>query len=253
MTAHTDEWCHGLRQTVRFNWPYYVVAVAVLVPAAAIVPQLPGGTAVHAILYAGMGLAAFWTIGSLAASWWVYDRSPLMTGDWIREALGYRPRSWLNIHAGLDEMTPILRTRLRHSRGRAFDIFDARIMTEPSISRAREANAAAASEAVDFRHLPVPTATMDTVFLLLSAHELRSHDSRCALLQEIHRVLVPNGCVLVAEHLRDGANLLAFGPGAFHFHSRRTWTRCFDETAFGIFDEFSITPFVRVFVLRRLT
>jgi SAM-dependent methyltransferase len=253
MTAHIGESCHGVRQIVRFNWPYYVAAVAAIVPAAIVVPQLPGGIAMRAIVYAGVGLAAFWTIGSLAASWWIYDRSPLMNGSWIREALGYRPRNWLNIHAGLDELTPILRARLRNSRGRALDIFDARMMTEPSISRAREATGSANAESADFRHLPVPTGTMDTVFLLLSAHELRSDDSRCALLREVHRVLAADGCVLVAEHLRDGANLLAFGPGAFHFHSRRAWARCFSHTAFGIFDEFSITPFVRVFVLRRLT
>jgi len=44
-----------------------------------------------------------------------------------------------------------------------------------------------------------------------------------------------------------------FGPGALHFHSRRTWTRCFSRTRFDIHAEFPITPFVRVFVLRRLT
>lgn len=253
MTAHTGEWCHGLRQIVRFNWPYYAVAAAVIVPAALLVPQLPGGPAVHAVLYAVLGLGAFWMAASLAASWWIYDCSPLMTGDWIREALGYRPRTWLNIHAGLDELTPILRVRLRRSRGRVLDIFDARTMTEPSIARARETTSGRDSESADFRHLPVPTATMDTVFLLLSAHELRSHEARCALFREIHRVLTRDGCVLVAEHLRNSANVLAFGPGAFHFHSRRTWTRCFEQTRFGIFDEFSITPFVRVFVLRRLT
>lgn len=253
MTAHTGEWGHGLRQIVRFNWPYYVIAAAVIGPVALIVPHVPGGAPIHTILSAAIALAALWMVGSLAASWWIYDRSPLMTGSWIREALGYRPRAWLNIHAGLDELTPILRARLRNSRGRTLDIFDARIMTEPSIARARHANGSTQSEPVDFRHLPVPAGTMDTVFLLLSAHELRSHEAHCALFREIHRVLTADGCVLVAEHLRDGANMLAFGPGAFHFHSRRAWTRCFEQTAFGIFEEFSITPFVRVFVLRRLT
>jgi SAM-dependent methyltransferase len=252
MTDRTLQWCHGLKQIVRFNWPYYAAAAAVVAPAPLIVPLLPGGAAIHAALYAGTGLATFWMIASLGVSWLVYDRSRLMSANWIRDALGYRPRTWLNIHAGLDEFTPMMRLHLRGSRGRAFDIFDDRQMTEPSIARARNTGPRADSERVDFRHLPVPAGAVDTVFLLLSAHELRSHDARCALFQEIHRVLKPDGCVLVAEHLRDVANVLAFGPGALHFHSRRTWTRAFEQTAFGIYDECSITPFIRVFVLSRL-
>ena len=106
---------------------------------------------------------------------------------------------------------------------------------------------------VDFRHLPVPNGTIEAALLLLSAHELRTDEARIALFTELRRVLGPGGRVVVAEHLRDAANFLAFGPGFLHFHSRRTWTRCFARTRFDIHAEFPITPFVRVFVLRRLT
>jgi hypothetical protein len=57
--------------------------------------------------------------------------------------------------------------------------------------------------------------------------------------------------VVVAEHLRNWANFAAFGPGFLHFFSRRTWARCFRQARFVIDLEFSITPFIRVFVLRR--
>ncbi len=252
MNSRTSERCHGLRQIVRFNWPFYAAAAAVVVPLPLMVPWLPGSAWIHAVLYSSIGVAAFWTIGSLAVSWLVYDRSRLMMGDWILDALGYRPLLWLNIHAGLDELTPILRARLQGSQGYVFDIFDAREMTEPSIARARGASNRTDSKPVDFHHLPLATGTMDAVFLLLSAHELRTEEARCALFREIHRVLKPERRVIVAEHLRDGANLLAFGPGALHFHSRRAWLRTFEQTGFGICDEFPITPFVRVFSLRRL-
>jgi ubiquinone/menaquinone biosynthesis C-methylase UbiE len=89
--------------------------------------------------------------------------------------------------------------------------------------------------------------------LLLSAHELRTDTARGDLFAELRRVLGPGGRVVVAEHLRDWANFAAFGPGVLHFHSRRTWTRCFARHRFDVHAEFSITPFVRVFVLRRLT
>jgi SAM-dependent methyltransferase len=135
-----------------------------------------------------------------------------------------------------------------------FDIFDPERMTEPSIIRARMvAENVVEPERADFRHLPVATGSIDAALLLLSAHELRTDEARTALFTELRRVLGPGGRVVVAEHLRDAANFLAFGPGFLHFHSRRTWTRCFSRTRFDIHSEFPITPFVRVFVLRRLT
>ena len=188
------------------------------------------------------------------ASWVVYDHSKLMKCDWVNDALGFSPHTWINIHAGLDESTPALRAIFKGARGRVFDMFDPREMTEPSIAQARRlARNKVEAEPVDFRHLPIATGTIEAALLLLSAHELRTDAARTALFTELRRVLGPGGRVVVAEHLRDAANFLAFGPGFLHFHSRRTWARCFSRTRFDIHREFPITPFVRVFVLRRLT
>src|SRR5262249_17435984 len=155
-----------------------------------------------------------------------YDWSRLMAWDWVLKALGFNPKSWINLHAGVDESTPALREIFKDANGRVFDIFDAREMTEPSIRRARARARGGVDlrpERVDYRRLPVATGTIDVATLLLSAHELRSETARSALFTELRRVLGPGGRVIVAEHLRDWANFLAFGPGVLHFHSRRTW------------------------------
>ena len=242
----------GLRQIVRFNWPFYAVAIPVVIAAGLVVARLPVAIGVRSLLYLATGLAGFWIAASLAASWIIYDRSRLTRWDWIRDALGFRPRAWLNIHAGLDDSTPIVRSLLAPSPGRVFDIFDPVEMTEPSIARARRScRPAIPPERVDFRRLPVPVASVDAALLLLSAHELRTDEARGALLTELHRVLTPGGRVIIAEHLRDCANFAAFGPGFLHFLSRRTWTRSFARARFVIHTEFSITPFVHVFVLMR--
>jgi SAM-dependent methyltransferase len=252
----------GVRQIVRLNWPFYAAAVAVVVVAPIVIQRLPPAGWLRGPASAATGLVAMWLVASLAASWIVYDRSRLMQWDWILTALGFHPASWINLHAGLDESTPALRAMFEEAGGRVFDIFDRERMTEPSIIRARRRSRGALRrgtpapeepERVDFRRLPVPTGTVDAALLLLSAHELRTDEARTALFTELRRVLGPGGRVVVAEHLRDAANFLAFGPGFLHFHSRRTWARCFARTRFDIHAEFPITPFVRVFVLRRLT
>ena len=244
----------GVGQIVRFNWPFYALATtaaALALPAAA---RLPMDPAMRGLARSAIGLALFWIAGSLAASWAVYDRSPLMRWEWIPPALGFRPHAWVNIHAGLDESSPTLRRLFGDSSWRVFDIFDAVEMREPSIARARRlARNALAAEPADFRRLPAAADAVDTALLLLSAHELRTHEARRALFAELRRILTPKGRVIVAEHLRDWANFAAFGPGILHFHSRRAWRRCFTDSGFVIVAEFAITPFVRVFVLERNT
>jgi SAM-dependent methyltransferase len=246
----------GVRQIVRLNWPFYAAAVAVVAVAPPVIHRLPLAPWIRMTLDAAAGLVAMWLVASLAASWIVYDRSRLMQWDWVLQALGFHPSSWINLHAGLDESSPALRAMFKDAAGRVFDIFDPERMTEPSIVRARTVareRKVEEPERADFRRLPVPTGTIDAALLLLSAHELRTDEARTALFTELRRVLGPGGRVVVAEHLRDAANFLAFGPGFLHFHSRRTWARCFARTRFDIHAEFPITPFVRVFVLRRLT
>ena len=244
----------GVRQIVRFNWPFYAIATTAVIVAVPAIGHLPMPPAVRFGLYAAAALSGLWIAGSLVASWIVYDLSSLMRWEWIDQALGFRPDAWINIHAGLDESTMALRALFGGARWRVFDIFDPVEMTEPSIVRARRfALNHVAAEHADFRHLPVPTGTIDVALLLLSAHELRTDETRAALFTELRRVLGPGGRVVVAEHLRDWANVLAFGPGVVHFHSRRAWERCFAHARFTIQSEFPITPFVRVFVLRRLS
>jgi SAM-dependent methyltransferase len=240
----------GVRQIVMFNWPLYALAVAALACTSFAIPRVPDGWLGRQALFASAGLASFWLAASLAVSWFVYDRSPLMTARWIPGALGIQPQTWLNLHAGLDEWTPALRALLPESHGRTLDIFDQRVMSESSISRARR-DAQRRSEHADFRHLPAASGTIDAVFLFFCAHELRTHAARCELFGEVSRVLASGGRIIVVEQLREWRNFLAFGPGFLHFHSGGAWRRCFAHARLLMVAESSVTPFVRVFVLEK--
>ena len=68
---------HGLRQIVRFNWPFYAVAIPVVMAAGPLIVRLPVAMGVRWLLYSATALAAVWIASSLAASWIVYDRSRL--------------------------------------------------------------------------------------------------------------------------------------------------------------------------------
>ena len=139
--------------------------------------------------------------------------------------------------------------------GAAFDvvdIFDARVMTEASIGQARrmERGAIVATPA-PFDDLPFNSGTFDATFCIFAAHELRRDWQRATLFLEIARVLIPGGELVLMEHSRDWWNLLAFGPGFFHFFSQSAWRRSAAKAGFGVQTELSMTPFVHVYVLRR--
>ncbi len=57
--------------------------------------------------------------------------------------------------------------------------------------------------------------------------------------------------IILVEHVRDLANFVAFGPGFLHFLSVASWRKSWEAGGFNLDASFRITPFVRVFVLKK--
>jgi SAM-dependent methyltransferase len=239
----------GVLQIVRYNWSLYVAAIfgSLLVVGFVVVVHPP--TVLAGLLILGAVAALFWLALSLAVSHYVYDRSDLYRWQWIRERIASNPGHVVNIHAGLDETSVALQEIYPAAEVTILDIYDPAEMPEPSIARARrEARSMLASVKADFRKLPLQRASADLVTVIFVAHELRRPASKESFFRELARVIKPGGSVLLVEHLRDTWNLLAFGPGAFHFFPRSEWLRMADATGFRLSEEISRTVFVRAFV-----
>lgn len=242
----------GLLQIVRYNWNLYIAALLVCAPVVGLVLAIHLPTAVAALLILGATAAVFWLALSLAVSYYVYDRSDLYRWQWIRDRVASNPRHVVNIHAGLDETSLALQEMYPAAEVTILDIYDPAEMPEPSIARARrDARSALAAVKADFRRLPLPNASTDLATVIFVAHELRRPASKEAFFRELERVIKPGGSILLVEHVRDAWNLLAFGPGAFHFFPRREWLRVAATTGFELSTEISRTVFVRALVFRR--
>ena len=242
----------GVLQIVRYNWSLYIVAVLVSTLVVLLVDVVHPPAALAGLLILGAIAAVFWLALSLAVSHYVYDRSDLYRWGWIRDRVVPSPRHVVNIHAGLDETSLALQEVYPAAEMTILDIYDAGEMPEPSIARARrEARSTLASVTADFRRLPLETASTDLVTVIFVAHELRRAAAKEAFFREASRVLQPGGRLLLVEHLRNGWNLAAFGPGAFHFFPRHEWLRVAGATGFQPGEEFSRTVFVRAFVFLR--
>lgn len=239
----------GMLQILRYNLPMYAATVAGCLAVALALVLLPLPRPLAALAALGVAGALLLSVTSLVASHYIYDRSPLSEWSWIAGLFPAPPRRWASLHAGLDETFGALE-RLFPEGGTTLDVYDSHEMTEPSIARARRIALTPATPA-DFRALPFPDASLDAVFLIFAAHELRRPESRLRLFREIARSLAPGGRVVLVEHLRDLPNLLVFGPGFVHFLSRREWLRLARESGLAAQRESRITPFVMILVLEK--
>lgn len=242
----------GMWIIARFNWPFYVAAMLVLILA---VCGLFWGES-HLLKWtctaAVMG-ALYFLIVSLWVSHQVYDRSDLYHWAWLKRALdGAERGAMIFCHSGFDEASQALKERLDAVDWVVLDHYDEAKMTEVSIRRARKRfPPPAGTEPASFDQWPLPAESADVVFGLLAIHELRSEEERTAWFAEANRCLKPAGRVVLAEHTRDLANFLAFGPGFLHFHARASWRRCWEKAGLHATDEFQVTPWVQIFIVSK--
>lgn len=240
----------GMLTIFRFNWPIYLAAGIVLLVAMA-GAFLAGPLWVKGAAAAAAAGAAYFIFVSLGVSYLVYDRSDLYRWSWCGRALSGKPARHIVIcHAGFDEVSEALIAKLSPESRTILDHYDPALMTEPSIHRARELCPPTPDTlAAPFDRWPLEDETADVIFGLLAIHELRSVAERSRWFAEARRCLKPGGRIVMAEHLRDPANFVAFGPGFLHFHSAANWRKCWENAGLRGSDEFAVTPWVRFFVI----
>ena len=236
----------GVLKIVRFNWPWY--AGAVLVTAATVGAVMTWTLAAPwaTLAWALVAIADTWLLLSLVVSHIIYDRSAVARGGWMD---GETAAEVAIVHLGQDEASAHAARMLPTAHRRTFDVFDPTRSGSPSLRRAR-ALAEPSATAAALNQLPLADGSIDLALVIFAAHEIRHDATRAVFFRELARIVSPTGRVLVVEHLRDGWNLLAYGPGAFHFLARRTWLRTFALAGLRVARETSLTPWVRRFELR---
>lgn len=237
----------GLWNILRFNWHFYALAAAVVAGGIVIGIGL-GGRWGMLVLIATVA-ALFQVALSLAVSHWIYDRSDLYALPFLDGIQPDAVGKVVNIHAGFDETSSILKTRFGEERVLVWDFYHPEKHREISIRRARRASPPRPEQiSVDTSRLPLGDGEAGLVCLILSAHEIRDRAEQEQFFTELRRILAPGGRLCVVEHLRDPANALAFSLGVFHFFSRPRWAGLIEGNGFALRSEEKITPFVSAFL-----
>ena len=205
----------------------------------------------HDYLYWSVILAfSYGLIMPLIVSAYVYDFSGFYDFDWLKKMNieDSEDKLNLNINAGFDETSYIIKKILPQSDLQVYDFYNAKQHTEPAIIRARKVSLGYPNtKQISSNLIPLKDNSVDNIFLLSAIHEIREQDEKVQFLKECRRVCKPNGNVIMVEHLRDFPNFLAFTIGFTHFFSRATWRKAFKESGFSVFKETKFTPFMSIF------
>lgn len=237
----------GVAMILRYNWPLYLAGLATAATGAAIAASK---TPPRPVRFAGGAAAvgAGWlAIASLVASWWVYDRSELYRWTWLTSAVPGLPDDVLVVHAGLDEASQPVGRLWPDATVTPVDAHGGAGPTTSSLRRAR-----ATATSADGVGLPT-SESFDLAVAFLAAHEIRTHQGRVELLEDLRRALRPDGRLVLVEHVRDLVNALVYGPAVGHFYPVDEWHRVLNAAGLEIVGERHITPFVVVLTAKKAT
>ncbi len=235
---------------IRFNWHFYLFSGLLILLLLFLLAYT--SPPYRVLLQVGLLVVVATTMISLLVSFYVYDWSDLYKLTWLDHLSLGTAATIVNINAGFDETSILLQRKFPIAELLVLDFYDPLKHTEISLQRARKAYPPfPATQAVKTTHLPLAENSIDAVFALLAAHEIRNSDERALFFTELHRVMKPTGQIIVVEHLRDAANFLAYNVGCRHFHSYSTWLRSFSAAGLALQQELKITPFITAFVLRK--
>ncbi len=240
----------GVSNIIRFNWHFYFFSTAIILLIFVVANTFFSGFSVY--LYFVCVLAILSILASLVVSYYVYDLSELYKLDWLDSSeLGKGDRV-VNINAGFDETSMLLKEKFVNAEVTALDFYEPAKHTEISIKRARKAYPPFPNtRQITTSNLYLSQSSANRIFLFLSAHEIRNHQERTDFFRELERVLKPSGQIFLTEHLRNLPNFLAYNIGAFHFHSEKTWLDNISKANLRVTEKTNITPFITTFILEK--
>lgn len=237
----------GVLNILSFNRHFYVIGLSVLalIFASHLVFQWN-----DALFWVVIGSFVYGFIMPLIVSAYVYDFSGYYHFNWLKKHFTNfnAPLKILNINAGFDETSFSIQHHFPNADINVFDFYNPQQHTEPAIVRARKVSVVFPNtQVIKTNHIPLSDKSIDVIFLLSAAHEIRSKEEKIQFLKECYRVCKPSGQVIMVEHLRDFPNFLAFSVGFTHFFSKAVWKKSFLNAGFTFFEETKFTPFMSIF------
>ena len=238
----------GIRNIVYFNWHFYVLFGILFILGIIFLLYIDFVFLQVGIVFA-LIFGTYSLLASLIVSMYVYDFTDVYQLPWISEDKSFL--QILNIHAGFDETSPVIQLKRPNSEITICDFYQPTKHTEISIERARKKYSQSNTIVIQTSLLAFENQSIDEVYVIFAAHEIRDNTEREAFFKEIYRVLVPGGTAYITEHVRGLENSFAYTVGVFHFFTEKTWHSNFNHAGFKLKETFSHTPFITTYKLQK--
>lgn len=232
---------HGTRAYIRNRWPTYVGLYGICVLALLIlgVGFVTGWLALVPLALAAFLVAAYFLITTVWAAHLAYDRSDPLS--MLYTLSNTRPGDDIaNIELGSRESSIWLARHLTTGTVTAIDVYNPESNASAPLRRARLSAQHPPSDPrlswVDGSTalLPLADRSVSAVFLNEVLSEFWQDSERERLLREIHRVLEPDGRVLLAEPIRTQTSLLIWLPRAYDAATAEQWRRLLTRCGFEL-------------------
>jgi len=238
----------GVLNIIRFNWHFYALALLLITILLAFTFLKP--SVYNLYLYLFIAAIILGTSLSLLASYYIYDFSNLYSLKWLDDLQIPKNAFILNINAGFDETSTLLKSKYPNAKLKALDFYNPLKHTEVSIERARKAYPSfPGTELIDTAKINIAHNYIDCIFLILAAHEIRDKKEQITFFKQLKATLKADSKIVVVEHNRDFYNFLVYNFGCFHFFSPKRWKTVFKDAGLKLTQTKTITPFINVYYL----
>ena len=126
----------GVLNIIRFNWHFYVLSFIFVLFVFIVSNNF--NPAVHIALNILMIIIVCSILISLIVSFYIYDFSNLYKLSWLDNLEYTQKGKVININAGFDETSYLLKSKFENSELLVFDFYDTSKHTEVSIKRAKK-------------------------------------------------------------------------------------------------------------------
>ena len=233
----------GTIGTVYAHWPVYALVY---------------GSMIGALILIGVGARQGWLslipLGAallLAQSYFLF--ASLWAAHQLYDGAGVGPHqvlfdvgaiqdteTFVFIDLGIRRPAIELCRRLTTGRVIVVDVYNPQWTTSRTLARRRANRPSPPSDPRlawrdgDVNLIPLPDKSVPAVILSQVLSEFWQHGDRLALLKEAHRILAPDGRLLVAERVRTETNWLVMGPAALGLHGAGYWRNLLGQAGFRV-------------------